>query len=164
MTELGIKTCVEILREAFPQTYQKFTAEMFKGLFTVWKIQFSNFEDSQVYLALNEVLAEAEFPPAIATIKKHLVKEENENEEEVWRVLLKAGRNDIAYAREEWEKLPDKLKEVTTPQTLVEIGRASDEAVRFIKKDIMAVYSERKQAKRQELLTSFANVPQLEGK
>lgn len=164
MTETGIKKCIEALRATFPQTYKNFTAEMFKDLIAIWKIQFSNFEDLPVFVALNDVLAEAEFPPAIATIKKHLVKEENENEEEVWRVLLKAGRNDIAYAREEWEKLPDKLKEVTTPQTLVEIGRASDEAVRFIKKDIMAVYSERKQTKRQELLTSFANVPQLEGK
>ena len=164
MTDVGIKRCIEALRASFPQTYKNFTSDMFKDLITIWKIQFHNFEDLQVFEALNKAIAETEFPPAIATIKKYLIAEENENVEEVWRLLLKAGRNDIMYAKEEWEKLPEALKEVTTPQTLVDIGRASDEAVRFIKKDIMASYSDRKQVKRQELLTSFNNVPLLEDK
>lgn len=164
MTDVGIRRCIEALRASFPQTYKSFTADMFKDLITIWKIQFVSFDDVMVFEALNKALAESEFPPAIATIKKYLVREESENEEEVWRQLLKAGRNDIRYAKEEWEKLPENLREITTPQTLVDIGRASDEAVRFIKKDIMEAYSNRKQIKRQELLTSFNDAPLLEDK
>jgi len=164
MTREGIKKCVRLLQLTFPNTYKSFTTEDLSMLIEVWSLQFNGFKDVEVFSALSETIASVSYPPTIAEIKKCLIKEEHENTEDVWRVLLKAGRNDIMYAKEEWEKLPEALKEVTTPQTLVDIGRASDEAVRFIKKDIMASYSDRKQVKRQELLTSFNNVPLLEDK
>jgi len=164
MTKNGIIKCLFLLQGAYPTTYKNYTKEDWELATELWNIQFNGCEDLLVWKALNETISESEFPPTIAGIKKHLVKEESYNEEEDWRLLLKAGRNDIEYAREEWDKLPELFKKVTTPQTLVDIGRASDEAVKFIKRDIMAAYREQRTKAQSELLISFNKVPQLEAK
>lgn len=164
MTRDGIKKCIRLLQLTYPNTYRNFSADDLAMLIEVWELQFSGFDDLPVFVALNEAVAESEYQPTIAVIKKHLIKEGNTNSEDIWRRILKASRNDIMYAKEEWAKLPEEIQEVTTPQTLVDIGRASDEAVRYIKKDIMGAYIDNHQRKRQELLTTFTNVPLLEEK
>ena len=47
-----------------------------------------------------------------ATIKKLMIGEDDYNEEEAWRVLLKASRANRDDAIEQWELLPEDYKKV----------------------------------------------------
>ena len=156
--------CLNYIEKAYPNAYKGYGKTDWAQLADVWQIQFGNCDDLDVFAAVNQAVSECEFPPSIATIKKIMVPEVSINEEEEWKLLLKASRNNLQYAQEEWDKLPEDFKKVTTPYTLVEIGRADDEAVRFVKKDIMSAYRKVKEKSREDLLISFNKVPQLEMK
>lgn len=164
MTKQGIMKCLNYIEKAYPNVYKGYGKVDWAQLADVWAMQFGNCEDLDVFAAVGKAVSECEFPPAIATLKKIMVPEVSINEEEEWKLLLKASRNNLQYAQEEWDKLPEDFKKVTTPYTLVEIGRADDESVRFIKKDIMAAYRKVKEKSREDLLISFNKVPQLEMK
>ena len=164
MTDEGIKKCFGLLQGAYKAFYKDYTTNDWVLMKEVWQMQFGNCEDLDVFAALGQAISECDYPPSIAKVKKIMVPEVSINEEEEWKLLLKASRNNLQFAQEEWEKLPEDFKKVTTPYTLVEIGRADDESVRFIKKDIMAAYRKVKEKSREDLLISFNKVPQLEMK
>lgn len=164
MTDEGIKKCFGVLQGAYKAFYKDSTTNEWVLMKDVWQMQFGNVDDLTVFGALNDCVGHCKFPPSIAEIKSVILPEVSYNEEEDWKLLLKASRNNLQYAQEEWDKLPEDFKKVTTPYTLVEIGRADDESVRFIKKDIMAAYRKVKEKSREDLLISFNKVPQLEMK
>ena len=165
MTREGIKKCVRLLQLTFPNTYRSFTSDDLSMLIEVWSLQFRNVDDVQVFSAVNSVISMSDYPPTIAEIKRQLIGEHEENEEEVWYDLLEAGSNGIYGAEEEWEKLPESIKAITTPWTLREIALADSSSLRFIKKEIMESYRSYKKRKADMLLsTSFTDQKLLEGK
>ena len=156
--------CLNYIEKAYPNAYKGYGKTDWAQLADIWAMQFGNCEDLDVFAAVCKAVSECEFPPSIATLKKIMVPEVSYNEEEEWRILHRAGRAKPEEAVIEWDKLPEDFKKVTTPYTLVEIGNASDESVKFIKKDIMAAYRKVKEKSREDLLISFNKVPQLEMK
>lgn len=164
MTREGIKKCIRLVQLMFPNTYKNFTTEDLSMLIEAWELQFRNVDDVQVFSALNGVISKSDYPPTVAEIKRQLVGEEEENEEDVWYTLLEAGSNGIYGAEEEWEKLPAGIKAITTPWTLREIAMADNESLRFVKKEIMENYRAYKKQQTDKLLsTSFTDQKLLKG-
>ena len=158
MTKDGIKKCVRLLQLSFPNTYKNFSTEDLQMLMEVWNLQFKNCEDLPVFSALNKVISTSEYPPTFAEIKKNLMGDEYENEEEVWSLLLTAGRNGIYGSDEEWEKLPERLKKVTTPGTIKEIALSDNESLQFIKRDVLRDYRNYKEHEtNRQLATSYTD-------
>lgn len=139
MTKEGIQKCIRLLTVTYPNTYKQFSEDEFKDLFQVWGIQFRNCDDITVWSALNQCL-DREFPPSFGEIKSRLLSGERASDEELWALLLKAGRNGIYGSQEEWEKLPEDLRRIVTPGTIREIALAGNEDLRFIKRDIIREY------------------------
>ena len=164
MTDEGIKKCFGVLQGAYKAFYKDSTTNDWVLMKDVWQMQFGNVDDLTVFGALNACVGHCKFPPSIAEIKSEILPEVSYNEEEEWRILHRAGRAKPEDAVIEWKKLPEDFKKVTTVNTLIEIGNASDESVKFIKKDIMAAYRKVKEKSREDLLISFNKVPQLEMK
>lgn len=154
MTEEGIKKCFAVLNGAYMGFYRNMSSNDWALMKETWGIQFNNCEDLDVFRAVQICISKSEFPPSIAAIKKAMMPEDDENEEEVWQVLLKAGRNGGYESWREWEKLPEKLKAVTTPATIHEIAMADNETLHFIKKDILETYKTKKAKQVDKLLTS----------
>ena len=141
MTKEGIKKCLRALQVSYPNTYKGYGAESWRDLASIWEIQFHNCEDEAVFIALNKSFATNEFPPSYSEIKKNLVGKRNElSNEDIWALLLKAGRNGLYHAEEEYAKLPESVRKVVTPGTIKEIAMADDESLRYIKRDIMNDY------------------------
>ena len=158
MTDEGIVKCLAALNGAYITMYKNMTPNDWKIMKDTWKIQFSKLDDVTVFGALQEAISTSEFPPSIATIKKHIFKETEINEEEVWSRLLQAGRNGSYGSLEEWNKLPEDLKAITTPETIREIAMADDDAIQFIKKDILKNYHSHKNTTREKLITGSVDI------
>ena len=156
MTRDGIKKCIKELQLSYQNVYNKFSVDDMKMLIEVWELQFRDFDDVEVFSALNECISTSEYPPTIATIKRCAIREPETNEEEVWDTLLCAGRNGLYGSYEEWERLPEDLKAITTPETIKEIALADDEALRYIKHDILGNF--RSHQKRSSDLRLTSNV------
>ena len=137
MTDEGIKKCFGALQGAYRSFYKDNTQNDWTIMKEVWQIQFGNADDREVFYALNRCLSKCKYPPSIAEIKMELMPEDDFNEEEAWAMILKAGKNGNYEAEQEWEKLPNEIKSVTTPGTIREIALAEDGDVPFIKRDVM---------------------------
>lgn len=153
MTRDGIKKCIREIQLAYPSYSKNFDQEDLLQLIEIWDLQFKNLNDITVFAALQEAISTSEFPPSIATIKKLIFKDAEVNEEEIWSRLLKAGRNGTYGSREEWDCLPEDLKSVTTPDTIKEIALADNEALQFIKRDILKNYQSHKSVDREKQIT-----------
>jgi hypothetical protein len=149
MTREGIKKCVRLLQLTFPNTYKTFVAEDLSMLIEAWDLQFKGANDVEVFSALNKAISNSKFPPSIAEIKEYMLPEETVNEEEVWEIVLEAGRNGLYGSYEEWEGLPEDIKAVTSPSTLREIALADSDDLRFIKRDIMSSWKNKRAKDRQ---------------
>lgn len=154
MTDKGIKKCFGALQGAYKSFYKDNTTNDWVIMKEVWQIQFGNADDREVFFALNKCFSTCKYPPSIAEIKQAMLPEDDFNEEEEWGILLRASRANRDDAYEQWEKLPEDLKKLTTPNTLMEIGRADDEAVRFIKKDVIGILRARHRKNIDRRLTS----------
>lgn len=157
MTKDGIKKCVRVLQLSFPNTYKNFSMEDLQMLMEVWDLQFKNCDDFSVFTALNEAVSTSEYPPTFGEIKKHLLHDVGESDEVVWGTLLKAGRNGLHGAVEEWEKLPEDLRSVTTPGTIREIALSDNESLQFIKRDVMNSYRTQRERKTSALLSGYTD-------
>ena len=158
MTRDGIKKCIRLVQLSFPNTYKNFSMEDLQMLMEVWNVQFKNCDDLPVFSALNEVISTSEYPPTFADIKKAMLGNEYENEEELWALLLDAGRNGIYGADEEWERLPEKLKRITTPGTIKEIALSDNESLQYIKRDVLRDYRNYKETEfNKQLATSYTD-------
>lgn len=154
MTRDGIKKCLRLLQLTYPNAYKSFSTDDLGMLIEVWELQFRNVTDVEAFNAINKAISKNDYCPSIAEIKRNLIDEEEENEEEVWATVLKAGQNGLYGASDEWKKLPEDIKTVTTPYFLREIAMSSTADLRFIKRDFLASYRQYKQKKTENLLTT----------
>lgn len=154
MTRDGIKKCIKAIQLSYQNAYKSFTGDDLKMLIEVWGLQFRNADDVAVFRAVNQAISTNDYPPSIAEIKRNLMGMDEINEEEMWSLLLIAGSNGIYGSEEEWEKLPEDLKAVTTPWTIREIALADNDSLHYIKKDILASLRYHKKKKTEALLST----------
>ena len=140
MTRDGIKKCIALLTVMYPNTYKDFKAEQYDALIQGWGIQFNQCDDLDVWAALNKVISVSSFPPSIAEIKNSMIEKDGLSGEEIWEIIVKAGRNGLYGAQEEYQKLPEQIRRIIRPGTLKEIAMADEESLHFIKRDILAEY------------------------
>lgn len=157
MTDEGIKKCFGALNGAYKNSYKEMTAGDWSIMKEVWQIQFANADDLAVFIALNKCVSKCKFPPSIAEIKEAMLPEDDFNEEEAWDLVWEAGKNGNYGAYEEYEKLPETIRSIITPGTLMEIANADNESLRFIKRDVVERLRIKHKKKADRLLSGFTD-------
>jgi len=134
---------VGLIKVSYQYSYKDYSENDFLLLAELFCKHFEHHDYSQVYRAVNDYIDVEKFPPTIADIKRKMfidIEDMFLSEEEAWEMVKGAGRNDYSNAEIEYNSLPIEIRNVITINTLVEIGKASDNEIPFIKKGFIDSY------------------------
>ncbi len=104
-----------MIKSTYPKTYEKFTKSDFEKMALAWQLVFEDYSYQQISLGLKAYMTTntSGFPPVPAQLISYTqetppTKEMSSNE--AWALVLKAIKNGIYGAEEEFEKLPELCK------------------------------------------------------
>lgn len=109
------KTILRILRIGYPNFYKDLKKAEADEIIDLWATMFSDDPVQAVVGAVKSLMCDLKFPPTIADVKEKinfLTQPEQMTEQEAWNRISKAMRNSTYHASEEFEKLPDILKQL----------------------------------------------------
>ncbi len=147
MTKIETMGVMAILKAAYPLYYKDKSKEELTSVVNLWTELFANDDINLVKAAVKRHIATDTkgFPPVIGQIKQSLVKivEPNElSEQEAWNLVSKAIRNSAYHATEEYEKLPELIKQIVTPLELSEWAKIEKkETIQVVASNFMRSYT-----------------------
>lgn len=113
------------------------TEEETKMQIEIWQEMFANDSCDIVLQAVNSVITSSEYPPTIAAIKEkiNLITKPSElSEIEAWNIYYKAICNSGYNENEEWRKLPEQIKAITSPRQMHDLGQMENDSVMTVEK------------------------------
>lgn len=113
------KKIMETLRAAYPKYYDGL--DNLKSIVDLWAVMFADDDAAVVAAAVKGHIATNRFAPAPADIKEMIRKIQQPritSELSAWGMVKKAIRNGAWHAVEEWEKLPQVIQEIVTPEQI----------------------------------------------
>lgn len=138
MTKKEILMMLNLLKVAYPNFYKNFNKEETEDTVILYETMFKEFDGQIVLLAIKELINTFKYPPTIADIKEkiyQITNKEDKSDSELWECLLKAIRNGNYGSKEEFEKLPDIVKEyVRNPQQLQEMAQMDSDTIHSVVK------------------------------
>lgn len=147
MTKIETMGVMAILKAAYPMYYKDKSKEELTSVINLWTELFADDDINLIKAAVKRHIATDTkgFPPVIGQIKQSLVKivEPNElSEQEAWNLVSKAIRNSAYNATEEYEKLPELVKQIVTPLELREWAQIEKkETMQVVASNFMRSYS-----------------------
>ena len=121
MTKEDVSKIMTVLQVAYPRYYAGQSAEEKLQAINLWHMMLEEYPYELVQKAVKTVIATNKFPPAISEIIEKigfLKSEGSMTELEAWGYISKAIRGSTYRAKEEWEKLPEELKHIVSPDML----------------------------------------------
>ena len=114
-----------IMKTAYPNFYKEMTKEEMYNTIDLWYEMLKDFNSKLIVLTVKHLISTFKYPPTIADIKSKAYELTNKEEtpSELWEKLAKAVRNGLYGYKEEFEKLPDEVKDfVKNPYQLKEMA------------------------------------------
>ena len=102
-----------VFKAAYPRYYANIDVEEARRVTTLWASMLADYSYETVSNAAKALIVSSKFPPTIAEVIEKiqlLTKEPELTEGEAWSMVRKAIRNGIYGYKEEYRKLPDKVK------------------------------------------------------
>lgn len=157
MNKNEVLKMLNILQVTYPNFYKGFSKQELQEAVNLYQEMFKDDDSKLVFIALKEVINTSEYPPTIATIKNkmfNMIHKENNNSD-LWNKLKNAIGRSSYYSEEEFNKLPDILKEyVRSPRRLQEMASMDSEVINSVEKGIFMKQIENiKQNYKQEEIT-----------
>lgn len=112
---------MSVLSVTYPNFYAGFSVEKKEQALDIWHVVLEDYPYALVQQAVKAVITSSKFPPTPAEIIeqiKFIQKEPEMTEVEAWGYISKAIKNSTYRAAEEWEKLPEVLKKIVSPDLL----------------------------------------------
>lgn len=137
MTIDETKMILGILKTAYPNFYKEMSKQEMLNIINLWADMFKNDNSKLVTVAVKELINTFQYPPTIADIKNKMYYLTNQEKtpSELWDRLQKAISKSIYYSEEEFEKLPDEVKEfVRSPRQLKELAMMDSDVVHSVTK------------------------------
>lgn len=139
MNKNEVLKMLNILQVTYPNFYKGFSKEELQEAVSLYQEMFKDDDSRIVFTALKEVINTSEFPPTIATIKNkmyNMTHKEDDNTE-LWSKLKDAIGRSSYYAEEEFNKLPDILKQyVRSSYRLQEMASMDSDVINSVEKGI----------------------------
>lgn len=113
MEKSETKKLLEILKTAYPKTYQNITEEQARNMLSLYFDMFKEYETEIVVFALKNYIKENEYPPTIAGLQKQidLIISDEDTDIELWNTLSAACSRGTRMSAEEFDALPEVIRE-----------------------------------------------------
>lgn len=137
MTIDETKMILGILKTAYPNFYKEMSKQEMLNVVDLWADIFKNDNSKLVTVAVKELINSFQYPPTIADVKNKMYSLTNNDKtpSELWDRLQKAISRGIYHSEEEFEKLPDEVKEfVRSPRQLKELAMMDSDVVHSVTK------------------------------
>ena len=138
MKRKEILMMLSLLKTAYPSFYKNIVKEEAEEVIKLYELMFSDENFEIVLLAVKELIKTFKYPPTIADINEkiyQLKNIENKSNSELWDSLLKAIRNGSYGSVEEFNKLPEIVKEyVGSPTQLQEMAQMDSDVIHSVVK------------------------------
>lgn len=138
MTKKEILMMLNILKVAYPNFYKNVNKEEIEDSVNLYEVMFKDFDGKIVLLAVHELINTFKYPPTIADIKEkiyQLTNVEDKSSSELWEYLLTAIRNGNYHSEEEFERLPEIVKEyIRSPRQLQEMAQMDSDVIHSVVK------------------------------
>lgn len=137
MTIDETKMILGILKTAYPNFYKEMSKQEMLNVVDLWADMFKNDNSKLVTVAVKELINSFQYPPTIADIKNKIYNLTNEEKtpSELWDRLQKAISRGIYHSEEEFEKLPEEVKEfIRSPKQLKELAMMDSDVVHSVTK------------------------------
>lgn len=118
MEKNEVRDILTVLKVNYPQSFKHLTIDEKKAYLDLWTEAFKDDSAELVAMAVKSIIYgdTREFAPNIAQVKEKMYSLKNAGneltEQEAWNLVLKACKNGIHGAREEFEKLPPVVQTV----------------------------------------------------
>lgn len=137
MTIDETKMILGILKTAYPNFYKEMSKQEMLNVVDLWADMFKNDNSKLVTVAVKELINSFQYPPTIADVKNKMYSLTNNEKtpSELWDRLQKAISRGIYHSEEEFEKLPDEVKEfIRSPKQLKELAMMDSDVVHSVTK------------------------------
>lgn len=137
MTIDETKMILGILKTAYPNFYKEMSKQEMLNVVDLWADMFKNDNSKLVTVAVKELINSFQYPPTIADVKNKMYSLTNNDKtpSELWDRLQKAISRGIYHSEEEFEKLPDEVKEfIRSPRQLKELAMMDSDVVHSVTK------------------------------
>ena len=121
MTTKDTVKILAVLKVAYPRYFEKQDFEEKKQMADLWTVMLEGYPYEAVDAAVRAHISTNKFPPSVAEVIAEVRKLSaggGENELEAWGHVSRAIRNSTYRAREEWEKLPEEIQQMVSPDLL----------------------------------------------
>ena len=146
MTKAETMKILAVLKVAYPAHFQKQDYEEKKQMVELWTLMFADWSYAAMDAAVRAHIATSKFPPSVAEITEQLQKfspTKALGEAAAWGCVSRAIRNSAYRAGEEWEKLPEQVQQVVSPELLRSWSMVSTaEAETVIQSQFLKTYRE----------------------
>ena len=107
------KKLLDILKTAYPKTYQNITEKQARNTLGLYFDIFKEYETEIVVVALKNYIKENEYPPTIAGLQKQIdiIISDEDTDIELWNTLAAACSRGTRMTAEEFETLPESIRE-----------------------------------------------------
>ena len=139
MKKEDVAKILAILKIAYPNFYKDTKGEEIESTVQLYQEMFSDCDAGFVAIAVKELINTFQYPPTIADIKNKMYdlynRDDDKSPSELWDILLRAIRNGAYGYLEEFEKLPNEVKEfVRRPEQLKELALMDSNTIHSVVK------------------------------
>ena len=131
-------TILAILKAAYPHAFKDMTTEDAKIMINLWEQMFTEEPYEEVNAAVKALIATRTegYTPTIGEVKEQIARLKNTSdidENTAWMLVSKACRNGLYGAKQEFDKLPEEVKQIVgSPEQLKQWAAMDAEVVESV--------------------------------
>lgn len=122
---------IATLKAAYPTYYRALSRDEIEAVFRLWEVQFREDVYKDVVMACHSLISSRTntFPPSIGEIKNALHQTQNPGEitgADAWAMVSKCIARGSVHSREDWERLPDVVKDTISADEIRRLAISED--------------------------------------
>lgn len=129
---------IAVLMASYPNFLSNKTATDIQATISIWDEMLKDYNYQEVSVAIKVCITQdkSNFAPSIGQVINKIIGFRNQGteltEQEAWNLVSKATKNSAYHATEEFEKLPEAVKQIVTPSQLKEWSQMETDSVQSV--------------------------------
>lgn len=129
---------IAVLMASYPNFLNNKTPTDIQATINVWDEMLKDYSYQEVSIAVKTCIVQdkSNFAPSIGQVINKIIGFRNQGteltEQEAWNLVSKATKNSAYHATEEYEKLPEVVKQIVTPSQLKEWSQMDSDSVQSV--------------------------------
>lgn len=129
---------IAVLMASYPNFLSNKTATDIQATISIWEEMLKDYTYQEVSVAIKVCITQdkSNFAPSIGQVINKIIGFRNQGteltEQEAWNLVSKATKNSAYHATEEYEKLPESVKQIITPSQLKEWSQMDSDSVQSV--------------------------------